>query len=273
MVTQIRKLETAIRAVGVIRNWPLFFADWLGIVGDRRIVYALRNGVSYIVRPGAGDRGPLTEVCVYRFYTPEGFQIGETDTVLDIGAHIGLFSVLAARTATKGRVYAFEPSNDNFELLKHNIDANHIVNVTPLNAAMSSETGEKELFLSEVNSGSNSFHVPSSRKAVVPTVSLKDFLEQNSIQRVDFLKMDCEGSEYDILLACPDDVVGRITRISMEWHNLDANRNVHTLKNWLERKGFTVRLRSDNATMLYAHRSSQTTATTQRPTAKALYLQ
>ena len=66
-------------------------------------------------------------------------------------------------------------------------------------------------------------------------------MESNHLERIDLLKMDCEGAEYEILYSTPPSHLERIAAIRMEYHNLDSHeRNVEGLKRFFTGSGFTV---------------------------------
>jgi len=249
------KLKTAFGVIHTIKSWPLYFLDYLKLAGKRRITYELRNGVSYAARTGTLDLGIVNEIWVHQHYVPKGFEIREGDVVVDMGAHIGIFSVFASRLAGKGRVYSFEPTPENFELLEHNIKLNRADNILAFNLAMADKTGQREISICASNSGGHSFYSDTGNKIIVNTISLKEFVDQNGIFKINFMKLDCEGAEYDILLACPNEVLAKVEKISMEYHNLDELRNVSVIKEFLEKKGFEVCVESEKSCMLYARRT------------------
>ena len=124
-------------------------------------------------------------------------------TVVDIGANIGYYTLLAARlVGEEGRVFAFEPDPHNFELLSRNIEINHLGNtVVPIQKAVSSKSGRTKLFLDERNLGGHSLsenNVSKHSFLIVEVVSLDDFFE-GQICKVDFVKMDIQGSEMAAL--------------------------------------------------------------------------
>jgi FkbM family methyltransferase len=127
-------------------------------------------------------------------------------TVLDIGAHHGIYTLLAAmKVGRKGCVIAFEPSpRERGRLLAH-LRLNRIsgyVTVCPL--ALSRDAGEGTLFVVEgTDTGCNSLRPPRTtdptRAAIIHRIRLDDYLRENKIDRVDFIKMDVEGGELDVL--------------------------------------------------------------------------
>lgn len=219
------------------------------------MTYRLRSGLRVELRAGSPDHGVFYEVFILRVYNPPGFAIGEGDTVVDIGAHVGCFSVLAGARARQGRVLSFEPTLQNFELLRRNLEANRLGHVVPVQVAVADKAGGREMFLSETNPGGHSFyraadHVASTR---VPTLSLEDVMQRYNLEAIDFLKVDCEGGEYDVLAGCPDRVLECIRKISMETQDYGEGRNVDVMRQLLEQKGFVVSTRPEWS-MLYATR-------------------
>jgi len=136
-------------------------------------------------------------------------------TVFDIGANIGkyakLFSILVG---DKGRVYAFEPSVRSFEKLVSTISQFNCSNVMPINKAVYSENRNVIIneFAEEYSSWNSlglpnmknprnpSITVPIERSAEVEAVTLNSFCQQHHISRIDYLKLDVEGSELNALI-------------------------------------------------------------------------
>ena len=131
-------------------------------------------------------------------YTAELFQnaLKPGSTVLDIGAHHGYFSLLAARCVGKeGRVYAFEPVPQNFQILKTNIELNHLTNVTPVNKAVSDRCTTVPFFYRrDTGVGGSLFPTNRPNECTVPveSITIDAFLAGES---VDVVKMDIEGGE------------------------------------------------------------------------------
>jgi FkbM family methyltransferase len=254
-------------SIKTIRNWPSFLLNWLlaePVLGYGRFVKKshmtcdLHEDVRVKVRNRTNtDRAVIIEVYFKRCYTQEGFEISDTDVVLDIGAHIGVFTLLASKAASKGRVYSFEPIPENYELLKENIALNGSSNVVAVKSALSNETGYRDIWLSDANTGGHSFYRQKAgdRTVTVEVVTLEEVMKQHRISHADFMKMDCEGSEYDILTSCSSDTLSRIDKISMEWHYLDEKRNQLTLVSFLQNNGFEVNLVQAPVCMLYARRN------------------
>ncbi|MEK7090960.1 MAG: FkbM family methyltransferase [Patescibacteria group bacterium] len=124
------------------------------------------------------------------------------DIVVDIGAHIGYYTLIAAKkVGDKGRVYAFEPLPKNFELLKKNVELNGYKNVVLINKAVSDRDGTAKLFLSnEDNFGDQRIYDPEGNRVSISigTIKLDTFLK-NKEKRINVIKMDIQGSETKTL--------------------------------------------------------------------------
>jgi FkbM family methyltransferase len=224
-----------------IKNWPVYFFDQKKLIKDKYIIFYFKNGQKIKARAGTIDGVIIYENFICNVYTPEGFEIKEKDVVIDIGAHIGIFSIFASKFASK--IYSFEPNDDSFAIFKENIEINKVKNIYPFKMAVSNRTGEKELFINKDNSGNNSFYLKNgSLKLTVPTISLEDFIDSNGISKIDFLKMDCEGGEYDIIFNCPRRILDMIEKISMECHDINSDWNAAALRKFLENNGFIVNI-------------------------------
>ena len=123
--------------------------------------------------------------------------------VLDIGANIGLYSLIASKLIGEmGRVYSFEPDIVSFKNLKQNSIENFCKNIILINRAVSSTNGYASLAPSSNKSSRSGYHLIKQEKNLhsikVETVCLDDFLK-NKEKKIDVIKLDCEGSEFDAL--------------------------------------------------------------------------
>ncbi len=250
-----------------IKNWPALIPIFLRRPPkDNRILKLRTPPVKLGVR-GAMDAWSVKETFIDAFYTRVGVPIEDDWIVIDIGAGIGDFSIYAAYGRPNTWVYAFEPFPDSYTFLKKNLALNDIVNVEAFQEAVWSKAGELVLDVS----GEEPLQVASreeEERAIedtnntveVPAVALSTVLKRHGLERVDLLKLDCEGAEYEILMAAPSGVLKRIHRIVMEYHNMDENYQRETLGSFLEEAGYFVTWQEnyvhDDIGYLYAVRMS-----------------
>ena len=126
-------------------------------------------------------------------------MIQKGDTIFDLGAHIGYYTIIYSKTTGKdGMVYAFEPESENFSFLLKNIDLNCCLdNIRPVMKAASDVNGQEELYLSPIDKGDyRLYDSGDNRKSVaIDSVRLDDYT-QDSQRSADIIKMDIQGSEF-----------------------------------------------------------------------------
>lgn len=184
------------------------------------------------------------EVFIQRCYA-DYFPFYGRNTILDVGAHVGAFAIFAGLYSQPGsRVYALEPSTENFQVLQKNLSLQDFP-VIAQPVALSSHDGQQDLHLhASINHSlveQYTLSTEDARSETVNTRSLDSWMSENNVERLDFLKLDCEGSEYAILESASADVLQRITTISMEFHDMkQAARTGISLVKLLESRGFHV---------------------------------
>jgi len=130
-------------------------------------------------------------------------EIKKGDIVLDIGANIGYYTLVFSQiVGTEGRVFAFEPDPNNFALLKKNIEINNLKNVVLIQKAVSDVSNPLSLYLCDYNHAQHRIY-PSSRcneKITVESTIIDDyFSEKEFCNKINFVKIDVEGAEYDVI--------------------------------------------------------------------------
>ena len=176
-----------------------------------------------------GDIGDYIQARLYSFgvWEPNLSRFIESrikpDTwAVDIGAHVGYFSLLMSRLAPQGHVKAIEASPTTFSQLRDHLDANGRRNVTAINRAVTAEPGEVKLYNSKSgdrNTGNNSLIPPSGYTpySTVQGDTLTNIIGINYAKRVSFIKMDVERSERPILeeiLSHRDSFAKRLTVVA-----------------------------------------------------------
>jgi FkbM family methyltransferase len=141
---------------------------------------------------------------IIKRFTPK-----EGDIVVDIGAHMGRYTIIGAkRVGAQGKVVAIEAHPGNFEMLNRNIKLNQLTNVIPLNYAVYSKETKLKLYLPSGESGFTKYNtimpnwINTQEKFVEVNANTLDYLLQlNEIRQeeVNWIKIDVEGAEFEVL--------------------------------------------------------------------------
>lgn len=224
------------RLCWLVRNWPQYLINYLSR-RRRPAVYSLRNGGRLIDATGT-LAGTFAVVFLRKEYgTPAGAR-----TIVDVGANLGCFSVFAATECPEAIVYSYEPGASNFAVLGRNIAANNLQNrVRAYQMAIGGQEGKRELAVGESPMNSIVMKVDSSHSEIVRCTTLGEIMSSNGLSQIDFLKLNCEGAEYEIIERCPDSDLRKVGTIRMEYHAVDdARQTGKALAALLEAKGFKI---------------------------------
>ncbi len=195
-----KHLPCRISTMWFFKNAALFRNFWAPYIGSLHFV--TRWGGIKVDVPRRHDLHIIHEVIGRKVYDVS--MLKNPKVILDIGAHVGTFSLLALKLFPDVTVYSYEPSSVNFKYLKKNIEQNGFSERCKLyNVAVAGAAGERPLFLSrQGDSGHNRLlkrDLPQGTE-MVKCVTLDSILSQ--FREVDFLKIDIEGSEGEVLQAC-----------------------------------------------------------------------
>lgn len=233
-----RRIKQDIKIIGLAKNWNEILSAKLTRSPLRKI--ELRNGVVLSSPPEVSLNFLFHEIWLDEVYLPQGYEIRPNDTVIDIGANIGVFAFYAATRASNVKVHSYEPFPKNAEYFEQNLEKSSLPTVSLHKFAVAGETGERVLHIDEAWIKHSLSESPSDENGIsVRCLSLDEVLE--NIDKCDMLKLDCEGSEYEILFSSSPETLGKIKRIVGEFHELDKQKkNGNGLKRFLEENGFKI---------------------------------
>jgi FkbM family methyltransferase len=174
--------------------------------------------------------GLMREMVLQRVYDMAGPL--PTGTVVDAGAHVGLFSLVASRRAE--RVVSVEPDPINYRVLEINRELNRARNITTLNRALWHEEGSVSFGTTSQTTGGS---VTGGGDLEVQTVTLDGLVE--TYGPIDLLKIDIEGAEFPVLARSSS--LDRVRRIVGELHLREPGGEAELVAG-LERSGFSVRV-------------------------------
>lgn len=166
----------------------------------------------------------------------------EERVILDLGANVGVFTIYAARIASSAKIFSVEPFPDTFRRLVATVHDHQLENrVMCLNFAAAGANGIRVMpdasvpsqrrFLSTAKVGSGT---------QVAGKTLDTILEENNLTRIDLVKIDIEGSEYEVLLSASAKVLAQIDRIALEYHGDSEPYSKEQLFGYLREAGFHV---------------------------------
>jgi FkbM family methyltransferase len=193
------------------------------------------NDIFY--RPGTSDATIIYEVLIRppgTYWMPD---VLNPSTILDIGGNIGVASMFLARRFPQAQIFAFEPVPENFDLLLKNTSGCQNVKAFPI--ALGKKNDLQEIFTSSnpKNYGGYSFFENESNRFVkknVPIRNAGDFLKEMGISKVDVIKIDTEGAEYDILTAIDPEMLRSVQWIAGELHGMNDFKLLAYLAQWFD---------------------------------------
>jgi FkbM family methyltransferase len=169
----------------------------------------------------------------------EHFTPRQGDVVVDIGAHIGRYTIISSkRVGAKGKVVAIEANPDNYEMLNSNIQLNQLTNIIPLNYAVYSKETKIKLYRPGEESGNTIYNTTmvldrakvNEKFVEVNADTLDNLLQENGIeqQQVNWIKIDVEGAEFEVLKGATT-ILSKSKDIALliEVHNLSGGTNLY----------------------------------------------
>ncbi len=194
----------------------------LRLIPKSRVMPILQGrlrGKKWIV--GAGEHGYW--LGSYEMNKRQAFEAEiEPGTVIyDIGANVGYFSLLAAvLTGKEGKVFAFEPLPRNIEFLRKHIALNKMEQISVIEAAVSDHSGEAYF---DLGASSAMGHLSEAGEMRVRMVCLDEMLNKGDLLPPDYIKLDVEGAEYEVLLGARHLLETHRPVIFLDTHNRKAH--------------------------------------------------
>jgi FkbM family methyltransferase len=227
IANKVKKFFLGVKALILIKNILQYLKDYRGKLSG---IYTLqlRNGLKIKLRANTSDIRVFNDLFLRKEYPLPKNKI---KLVVDIGSHIGLFALFISKKAEK--IICFEPLKENFKLLKENIKINNLRNVYVYNCGLSSRTYKGKIFLpkkaNRINWGAAST-LPT-RSEVSNKYQLAKFIKPNFIfkkfDKINYLKMDCEGCEFKILPLLDLD---KVDFLVMEYHLDEKHKKIFLTK-------------------------------------------
>jgi len=214
------------------------------------------NGKKVFYRTSSSDMTLIYEILLkskYRseYYFPEKIK---PEVILDIGGNVGITSIYLASIFPNATIYSFEPLLENYKILQKNTQ--QYGNIKVFNIGLGSKNGSFKVFLSDdsENFGGVSFYTKVEGNKTESYTECKvrninDVIQELNISAIDLMKIDTEGSEYDILSCLNEEILRSIFWITGELH---GNRDFELL-NYLNSMGFSISVKKliDNRLFMF----------------------
>lgn len=181
------------------------------------------NNIKLDYKINRNEFGILKSIFQLREYS-DYFPFYQDVNIVDIGAHYGYFSIFANKNSgSKSKIISIEPNKNNFSCLSANIKLNEIQNINSYNLAVGAKNEKTKLYFGKNTNHSIIENYKLSSNSNFEEIELKtleSIINENNLNEIHFLKMDCEGAEYEIFETTPPYIFDKITTISMEFHDL-----------------------------------------------------
>jgi FkbM family methyltransferase len=238
------------RARAIVR--PLYYRSRELLPGrnvDRSSNLAIGSfgGFEVAYRKNTADEAVVWETFETNIFfggVPE-YEPADGHVIIDVGAHIGTFSLQASSRVGSGRVYAIEASGDTFNLLRINVALNQRTNISAHHLALGDKDGTGTLHHGSTNWGHSTVMKLSGSSETVRSSTLSTFLQSNRIAHCHFMKLNCEGAEFPVLLSTPPEVLRRIETLLVLYHSHLWPKNTEAdLVSYLESCGYRCSIRN-----------------------------
>ena len=227
------------------KNWGAFLLFKSGTQSS--FLFRMRNGFEIDVPRQMLP--PFKESFFDRVYLKEfpnaSFLDGEP-TIIDIGGNVGYFSLFMISQSSNARVISFEPMPFNFDQLRKYQGSYQGYNWEIVNKAVGGSNDPLILYTSTVDGFSTMAGVfgdeNRSTKIEVESIVWSQVIEKFGLNKIDLVKLDCEGSEYAIIRSMSDDQLNDIQHFSIETHPGQSDSESHySLMSFMNEKGFKTK--------------------------------
>ncbi len=210
-------------------------------------VIRLRDGLAGRART-LMDLWVIKETCLDNQYETMGTRVQDGWTVIDIGGGLGDFAISVAKRHPGSRVYAYEPFPDSFHLFEENLALNAVKNCRVFREAVAGTPGTMQLHqvsgeAVQVRTLSESQQAGTDQQ--VRSLTLEQIWTELGLQSCEYMKVDCEGAEYQIFFNTSPAILGKIKHICLEYHDGVTPFSHADLARFFQEHGFQVKLRSN----------------------------
>jgi FkbM family methyltransferase len=158
------------------------------------------------------------------------FKPSSNDVVVDVGAHVGKYTLYASKLAKKGKIIAIEPNKESFKTLIENLKLNNCKNVKAYNVATFDKKCKLKLWVTKDEGRSSVIEKRGNNFEIVTAFSLSRILKDNEIKKVDWMKIDVEGAEIKVLKGA-EKFLRKTKNLIIEVQNKNEKKVLKILRN------------------------------------------
>lgn len=222
-------------------------------IKDFKMVF---KDVTFWIGLSSAELSSYIEIFAKTIYEQQaGFKAKDGEVIFDIGSNIGLFVIRqASKVGPNGKIWAFEPNPFVFNRLIKNLGENNILNAVAIQKAVTSKVGKMKFsFNINITPEGRSLHSEELDKnknmiLEVECITLDNFVIENSIRKINLLKIDVEGEECEVLKGASEKALSITEKIVLEYHGEEIKENLIQL---LKNKNFSLILDDDKNRVLY----------------------
>lgn len=218
-------------------------------------LFSLKNENLFGFKVSAFDYETILFLFQEIFYRNEYFfKSNQNEPVIfDCGANIGFATLFFKWMYPQSEIYAFEPDIDTFKVLKKNVEQNKLENVHLFNSALSDKNGKIDFFIDSERPGSLMMSTKQDRlpknKITIDAMSLSSFIKEKNFDSIEFIKMDIEGSEKEVISELnKNNQIGLISKLCIEYHHKIDNHksDLSEFLRIFEKNGFEYQIDAKN---------------------------
>ncbi|RZD46594.1 MAG: hypothetical protein CXT78_03960 [Thaumarchaeota archaeon] len=199
------------------------------------------------------DKGISTELQIYQSHEPLTThlmikELKQNMVCVDLGSNIGYYAVIESNIiGESGKIFAIEPSPVNFPILKLNLENQKKNNFSVYNIAIGDKNENMEFIISSKSNWSkirmNDEKInPEDKIIKIPVKTLDSFVKENNIKKIDILRMDVEGFEYNIILGANRVLEKFKPKIFVEIHKMYLGKEkTYKIFSDLKNKGYEIK--------------------------------
>jgi FkbM family methyltransferase len=221
------------------RYWTTLSLKFFPKLWKKPVLFRLREGGAFYVKEFM-SLYIYREVFVDKYYDYPKLSVTDP-VILDVGANTGFFAIRMKQLYPSSTVYCFEPFSSNFKQLSSNIEMSNFKGVHVLPFGVGGFSRKERLYIHKSNIGGHSIfqaEANNSQYVEIQLFSLKEIFKSQNINRCNFLKMDCEGAEGEIIKSLDSELASSIEKIIFE--PTPTAYNLEEMKDHLRSLGFSI---------------------------------